>query len=292
MKQYSKLLGLLIVLLISNRSVAQTNPFDAQYFLNPYIANPAMAGFKEGFRLNAGYRTQWTNFVGSPRYQNAAIDYRTNKVGLGLTIVNTKAGLLGNTKVVGTYTYHLPINGDDKTFSIGMNFGIQNGNFDVRSVNANTNDPVITEVGERKTVADGDIGVAYNSEKFGLEATVYNLKSRFKSMVFNPADYNTFYMASSLKFPLSNFNLATKVAYRAYLEDKDIVDLGAELKTKNEKLGLSAIYHTNKSTSLGISYKQSDKWQFLGVYSSYAKAVSNYTNGSFEVALLINLKKL
>lgn len=293
MKQYSKFIGLLALILISNRSVAQTNPFDAQYFHNPYIANPAMAGFTEGFRLNLGYRTQWSNFVGRPRYQNVTIDYRgDNKVGLGLNVINTKAGLLSNTKAVGTYSYHLPLNVDGRSFNIGMNFGIQNGNFDANNVNANPNDPAIVEVGERKTIIDGDFGLAYASERFTAEAVVYNLKSRFKTMVFNPADYNIYYIASSYKFPLKSFNLTSKLAYRGMLEDKDLVDLGMELKTMNEKLALSGIYHTNKSTSFGVSYKQNDKWQFLGVYSTFSNAVSGNTNGSFEVSMLINLKKL
>ena len=45
---------------------AQLNPLSAQYFNNPYLVNPAMAGASGGIRVYGGIRQQWTRISGTP----------------------------------------------------------------------------------------------------------------------------------------------------------------------------------------------------------------------------------
>ncbi|RYY52088.1 MAG: type IX secretion system membrane protein PorP/SprF, partial [Chitinophagaceae bacterium] len=88
---------------------AQLNPAAAQYYVNQYIANPAFAGAARGTTFNGTYRALWTSIPGAPVSQNLTAEYGFEKVGIGLSLFNEKSGLLGQTRVVATYAYHLPL---------------------------------------------------------------------------------------------------------------------------------------------------------------------------------------
>src|ERR1700761_6834601 len=92
------------------QSRAQLNPLQSMYFQNPYLYNPSLAGMTNNLNINLDYRQQWSSFPGTPKTEAFTADYgATDRVGLGLTVYNDVAGLITQTKVVGTYAYHLPI---------------------------------------------------------------------------------------------------------------------------------------------------------------------------------------
>ena len=52
-------------------------------------------------------------------------DYGFSKVGLGLSVLNDKARLQRQTRVVGTYAYHLPLS-ESQNLYFGVSFGFMN----------------------------------------------------------------------------------------------------------------------------------------------------------------------
>lgn len=64
-----------------------------------------------------------------------------------------------------------------------------------------------------------------------------------------------------------------------------------EVKTINDKIGLSAMYHTNESTSFGLSYLHLAKWQIIAIYNTPTSPISNYATGNFEAGIKIKLGK-
>ena len=289
MKPLLKLTLLLSALLFSASLMAQINPVDAQFFQNRYLANPAMAGFEQGLHLNLGYRTQWSNMPGSPINQNVNFESRLNKVGLGLIIASDKAGLLNYTKVLGTYAYHMPLNSPGEELHFGINFGVYNGTLSMQNVIGDTNDPDLVDFNERKIALDGDFGMVYSREKFEIEATFYNLKSQLKGDVKNFADNSLSYISAQYVFPVSSWNIISKLAFRGVRNYKDVIDIGLNAIIPNEKLGFIAIFHSNKSTSYGISYLHNQQWQLLTSYNTSAQPIRNYASETFEIGLKINL---
>ena len=88
---------------------AQLNPYQAIYYQNRYLANPAMAGVDKGLNINLAYQQQWSSFPGSPKIQSLTTEYQaTDKVALGLNINDDQSGVFRQTRVMGTYAYHLP----------------------------------------------------------------------------------------------------------------------------------------------------------------------------------------
>lgn len=282
------------MLFFSIDSYSQINLLDAQFFQNRYLANPAMAGLDGGLRVNLGYRNQWSNVPGAPIDQNFTMDYRKEKVGTGFSVINARAGEISQTKIYGTYSYALPVSESGKIL-FGMNFGLQTVHFNTQNIIGDPNDRNIVQFNNRKALIDGDFGLGFTSDRFSIDGAVYNLKSQVSKdngELNLGTDFNLFYLGTGYSIVMSEWRINTKLAYRGIKNYRDIVDVGAEVRTSNNKLGFTGIYHNNKSTTFGISYLHKNEWQFLGMYNNAQAPLSNYVIGTFELALQINAHNL
>lgn len=274
---------------------AQLNPLSAQYFTNQYLINPAFAGAGQGLKINGAYRKLWSNVPGSPLTQNLTADYGFNKVGLGLTVNNESAGLQRQTRVVGSYAYHLPLNSTGQQLHFGVSFGFMSQRLENADIYGNPADPTVGQYNDRKTYLDGDFGVAYTSGKLNVQAAIPNLKSVFKKDDNNAADVATFYSAVSYQISLSQgaegVDLEPKVAYRGVKGFDNIVDAGAQLSIANKQVMLLGMYHSTKNATFGLGMDYKKRYLVSGTYTTQTSALSTYTNGSFELNLRVNLSK-
>jgi type IX secretion system PorP/SprF family membrane protein len=278
-------------LLIYSMVHAQLNPLSSQYFQNTYLANPAMAGVQKGFRVNLAYRDQWSSMPGSPTNTSVSTDYQNRRVGLGISMLKDQAGVLNRTQVLGTYAYHLPLNGSESALHFGLSLGFNSQRLNSLDVVAAANDPSIANF-ENNTVIDGAFGLAYTKGKFGLELAFNNLKNQFNVELHNSTDYTTFFTAASYAITLqNNWALNTKFAYRGVKGYTNLFDVGAELKTRDQQLGFLALYHSNKSSSFGLSFEHKTGWRLASMYTTSASNLQTYANGALELALQINLTK-
>jgi type IX secretion system PorP/SprF family membrane protein len=291
-------LGLFIfslLLFFSFKSYSQISLLDAQFFQNRYLANPAMAGLNGGLRVNLGYRNQWGNIPGAPEDQNFTMDYRKDKVGTGFSIINAKAGEISHSKIYGTYSYTLQLNEESSKLHFGLNLGLQTISFNNQNIIGDPSDKNIARFNDRKGQFDGDFGLGFTSNRFSIDGAVYNLKSQISQdngELNLGTDFNLFYIGTAYSIPLAEWRINTKVAYRNIKNYTDIVDIAAEVRTSNNKLGFTGIYHTNKSSTFGISYSHKNEWQFLGMYNTAQAPIANYANGTFELALQVSLQNL
>ncbi|MDQ3050875.1 MAG: PorP/SprF family type IX secretion system membrane protein [Bacteroidota bacterium] len=126
-------LAVIFLLIASLKSSAQDSRF-SQYFNNPLLLNPAMAGNGiEYIRVTAIYRTQWAG-MGTPfTTQGFAVDKVVNRIGIGAVITRNSAGdaSMRTLNFVGNLSYHLPV-GSRKinTLSGGIQIGVVNKSFD------------------------------------------------------------------------------------------------------------------------------------------------------------------
>lgn len=282
----------LISALGSTSLKAQLNPLAAQYYNNQYLGNPAMAGLGKGLELNVAYRQQWSNMPGGPEMQNLTAAYGFKKVGLGLNIVNDKAGLQRQTRVVGTYAYHLDFE-NDRRLHFGLSFGFMNQRLETSDINGNPNDVVIGQYNDRKTYLDGDFGAAYTTGRLTVQGSLPNLKTFFKKDNIKVADEVTFYGALSYKIPvtkeLNGMDVEPKVAYRGVKGFDNIVDVGAMLSVANEQLSLTGLYHSTESGTLGLGLNFQRKYLISGMYTTQTSALNGYSNGNFELNLRVRL---
>ncbi|TCC92510.1 PorP/SprF family type IX secretion system membrane protein [Pedobacter hiemivivus] len=295
MKIIYKTVLILTFATISSLVKAQLNPLSAQYFTNQYLINPAFAGAGQGLKLNGAYRKLWSNVPGSPLTQNLTADYGFNKVGLGLAVNNESAGLQRETRIVGSYAYHLPLNDNGHQLHFGVSLGFMSQRLENADIYGNPADPSVGQYNDRKTYLDGDFGVAYTSNKLNVQAAIPNLKRVLKKDDIETADVATFYTAASYQFNLSKgaegVDLEPKVAYRGVKGFDNIFDAGAQLSIANKQVMLLGMYHSTKNATFGLGMDYKKRYLVSGTYTTQTSALSNYTNGSFELNLRVNLTK-
>lgn len=291
--RYAKYIYITLLLIISSvgHMRAQLNPMDAQFFQNPYLANPAQAGLQFGARLNFGSMNQWNSIPGSPRTQYASYDMSNTRVGWGLTVFNDKAGLYNYTKVSGTYAYHLPLNYDRNAFHFGLNLNVYSQNLSLDQLKADQDDLDLVNFNSQQSFLDSDAGFLYTSEKLQLEAVFYNLNNQLNLDSQNIVDDQLSFFAATYSFQIKDWLLKSKIAYRGVRNFTDIVDIGLNATTFDQNFNFTVIYHSSKSASFGFGYIHRKTWEVLGVYNTPNTSLRNYANGTFEVGLKVNLIK-
>jgi len=289
-----QILFLSIVLLVSNSANAQLNRFEAMYYQNQYIGNPAMAGLNKGISMNIGYQGQWSDVPGSPALMYLTLEYNPeSRVAYGLNFNNDKAGLITNTRVLGTFAYHLPLDGDDHKLNFGLSLGTRILSLDNSKVSGDIDDPSIQNFNQGAAL-DGDFGISYTTKLLTVQASVPNLNNVFfenDNGERRYVDNQIFYSAISYKVYLSSrindFNIEPLLAYRGIRGYKDIVDLGARFNMPEYKINISAMYHTNQAIS-GAFGLQLNKLGIFLAYSSYIGNNGAFANDTFELGLRYN----
>jgi len=288
----------LIVLIIAFCSLAakaQLNPFQQMYFQNPYQYNPAMAGLDKGLNLNLGYRQQWSNFPGAPKTTLFTADLQAaDKVGIGLNVNDDQEGLIRQTRIMGSYAYHLPLNDRNEKFSFGLSLGVNDARVDYNKVNGDLTDEQIAQYNQLKAYVDGDLGAAYTGERLTISSALPNLKTIFfkESDQRFDADRLLFITMVNYKFDIitsdNSMTLTPLAAYRKVKGYKDIVDAGFNFAMNNNGIYLQGVYHTSQSMAVGMGLDQ-QVYSFFFNYDFETGALSNYTNGSFELGLKLHL---
>lgn len=287
-------------LFMGNAASAQLNPLGATYFQNQYLANPAMAGFNQGLDADLAYRKQWSTIPGAPETQAVTVSYGSSKrAGLGLSVFSDGAGLQKNTRVMGTYAYHLPVSADNK-ISFGLSLGVMNErlmNEEISSVSGQP-DRSVSKYAQREAFVDGDFGLAFTSKRLTLQGAIPNMKSFFKrdQRQGGVVDQDLFMTAASYKFffpsALDGMGLEPKIVYRKVMGYKSIADIGANATLANSAVNVMAMYHTSRSTTLGMGVKYKSLMQINGIFTSGTAALRNYVNGNFELNLKVNVSEL
>jgi type IX secretion system PorP/SprF family membrane protein len=292
MKNIVKIAVCLLAVVNVQELKAQLNPLGAQYYNNEYLINPAYAGKEKGLKLNAAYRKLWGGLPGAPLTQNITADYGFNRVGIGVNVNNESAGLLRQTRATASYAYHLPLDSGKHQLHFGLSLGVMSQHLDNNNVNGNPNDISIGDYNGRRAYIDGDFGIAYTSDRLSLQATIPNLNDFFNKNQYDVADLVTFYSAVAYNFTLKEgIELEPKVAFRGIRNYENMLDFGAKLSFADRKFFFMGIYHTNKSSTMGLGLDFMKKYMISGLYTTETSALNTYANGSFELNLRINFAK-
>jgi type IX secretion system PorP/SprF family membrane protein len=132
------------LLLCSCAVIAQQDPLYSQYINNPFVINPAYAGFTNNLSTAVSYRQQWAGFEGGPKTFNASghVSLFDNRMGAGLMISSDQIGSNTVTEVFGSYAYRIQID-NKRTLSFGLQAGVANYVVDNSKVNpADPGDPL------------------------------------------------------------------------------------------------------------------------------------------------------
>jgi type IX secretion system PorP/SprF family membrane protein len=176
-------MGILICFIIAflietNCSFAQELPMYSQYLLNPFLANPAVAGSEKGVIVTLTDRHQWFGITGAPQTQTLGFTTRLgNSNGIGATVFSDRVGAISKIGLNAAYAHLVVLNRDAKVrLSFGGAFSIIQYNMDNSGFgDLEMNDPAIRGVGQSLFIPNASAGVYLFSPKFNVGISVANL---------------------------------------------------------------------------------------------------------------------
>jgi type IX secretion system PorP/SprF family membrane protein len=263
---------------------AQLTPMKSQFFQNPYLVNPAMAGVTGKPLIFSNYSNQWNKIEGSPVMMSlSASSPVNNKASVGLNIINDKSGLISKTQAMGSFSYKIPFS-EDQSLRFGVSLSWAQDRID-NGLASNTGalDPGLARYNDRDNYLDGNFGVAYIHNKFEAQFSYLNLNQKRTSQ-FSTVDYAVFYSAVSYHFLIDeSFSVKPLLAFRGVKNFNNQYDIAAEFKA--DDLSFYTMYHSNKSFTGGIGYDYKKQLNISALYNSEPNTVRGFTGGIFDLVV-------
>jgi|GEM_PF-529329 len=201
-----KVLWIILVLLAQYSINAQNLPnIYNQFFMNPYVYNPAYAGVEGHSVLFASYKKQWTGINGAPTLSNVnfhvplkgGLAFGAYAYNFSYGPISTSAG-----KVSGGYLISID---REHFFRFGMSLGAGSSMLKTGELDA-PNDPAIQRFAGsqafNQTFLIGDVGVAYHFGHFNVGVALpylfqhqaFSTQPGLSDFMFKPQDNALFQM--------------------------------------------------------------------------------------------------
>ncbi len=272
------------ILSFAYHSLAQQDAQYSQYMFNSLVINPAYAGYREKVNISLLHRDQWVSFPGAPKTQSVVADgaFFNNKVGLGLAVINDKAGLQGQLSVYGNYAYRLPV-GETATLAFGLGLGVAQFTLDgERATTEDPNDPFFTAGKQTFYAPDARFGMHLSNEKYyvGLSATnvlsgVIDYENVTKNVVATQSRHY-FLTAGYLIDVNESLKLKPSFLIKEDTKGPTSIDLNTFLLVK-EKVWIGGSYRSNVNL-----WKKTNLINGLSTSNSVVGIVEFYLGGSFR----------
>jgi type IX secretion system PorP/SprF family membrane protein len=280
-------------------SYGQQTPIYSQFFLNPYVYNPAFAGQNGRSVAFLSYRKQWIGIDGAP--ETSTLSFHTpakRNIALGGMIYYDKRSLLKSTSVSLSFTYKALLS-EHQYISFGLSGGVSMNNIQLDNINdpAILSDPALFDLVDNNLSPNASFGINYHIKGFNLG---FSLPSLFKREVVGIEQFATveldpiknYTIMSSYKFPLGNGSLSLEphVLYRvtetlpnqwealAVLHLRDLIWVGGSYR---QEYGATALLGMNVKDLMSIGY----------AYEFANTLVDGVPDGTHEVQLKINIGK-
>ena len=291
-----KCILLLILILPSIKSVAQSNIRLNNDWSNTYLINPASFIDKGIAEFNMAARKQWVGFDGSPTtlFASGAYYLEDWDTQFGLKVLQDKIGFTSVTNVGLTYAYDVRLDIAWK-LNMGLALNYQSLSYDVSEVQSPSGyDPIVAD----HLLNEGNV----NSD-LGFELINKNYR-------FGLAGQNIF----SLFFPINKLFLNTNYAYAMYRDyNHEFFNLGYGVcgiqysRFYQMEFNLTGYFKATPSTNpfqIGLIYRTSNEVGALfglditpnfGISYSYDYNFSGISNASFgthEMMLTYRLDKV
>lgn len=284
-------------LLLSAVGYSQQEAQYTQYMYNTANINPGYAGSRGVLSILAMHRTQWVGLDGAPVTNTlTASSPVTNRLGLGISIVNDRLGPSTENTFTADASYAIPVS-DNYKLAFGLKATANVLDVDYTKLNAfNPNDPQNkgrTNI-DNKFFPNVGAGLYMYSNKgylgasvpYMLERKYYNNDVQFTAserMHLHVIGGYVFDLTDNIKFKPSSL---IKVVKGAPLQ----VDLSANVLF-NEKLTLGLAYRWSAALSAMAAFQISDSWLIGYAYDRETTRLGSFNSGSHEIFLRYELFK-
>lgn len=293
-----QILFIVSLTILSINLFSQQLPVYSQYMLNGFLLNPAMAGNKDYIPVVLTVRQQWVGIDEAP--QTYALSAHANpflskNMGIGGYIYNDNFGPVSRTGLMASYSYHLKLDMKNKiAFGLSLS-GFQYKLDGSKLTLSEQDDPAITQGTESSFVPDANLGTFIYGEKYWAGVSVAQL-FQWKADVGQSINDNKmvrhYFVSAGYKFNLDksikNFEVEPSLLFKATEKRSPLqVDLNVKaVYKKNYWLGVSYRSMDALIVLLGVKF---DKYYFGYAFDYTLSKISDYSKGSHEIMLGINL---
>jgi len=289
-----------VLLLAAQTGKAQYDAMFTQYMFNEMFINPAYAGSKEAMSATLLHRQQWVNFDGRPVTTSFSLHgpLEGNKMGVGLSILNEKVGVMTRNLIYANYAYRLKF-ADKSTLAMGLMGGLDNqtNRLNTLKISNEVGAPVDPQFANTPNVVAPNFGAGlyYNTKtlyvglsiprmidnkvKFGNDGSTTLKTTRLKASLF------TYYLTAGYLFTLNDeFKLRTNVMMKAVINAPAQVDLGANLLIR-DFIWAGLNFRTGSALSLILGCQVNKQFLVSYSYDYGVNRIQKYSQGSHEIVL-------
>jgi len=303
---------MLIVILINSFKISfsQESSIYEDYYLNPFIINPAITGAENYPVVNSSVRNQWLDFPGAPSTYLISANYRpgsydfydpkgfvnkgslklSDRVGLGAALFRDNNGPLSYTGALLSYAYHVPVNRYSRlSFGMSVIGGLYSMNSSMLKPDQ-MNDSYLFSGNGNIYRANVNLGVYYHNNTYfaGLSGNkilpdVTNVNTQMK-------EQPSIFIMGGYKFlkRKNNFNIEPSLTIKKIGNNNISVDLHGKLYI--QRLNWIAVsYSTTGEINIQFGLRIY-RMLYVGYNYEYTLGgIAAYNFGSQEICLGINL---
>jgi type IX secretion system PorP/SprF family membrane protein len=292
-----RIIIILVLLIIGTEfSYSQQIPQFTQYMYNTIAINPAYAGSRGVMSITALGRNQWVGFDGGPQTQTLTLNspLRNEKIGLGFSVVNDKAGYENFTYVYGDFSY--TIEAENLKISFGLDAGATYYDLSPELYNSTEvdQDPYFDERLNRWNPNIG-AGILVHNDKWFAGFSVprfinHDLNNQTDYAALETVQYN---LIAGIVFDLGkDIKLKPSILSRYTVGAPISTDFTANFLFV-EKLWLGANYRSNgKQAAVGalVDFQVTPQFRIGYTYEVPTGEIRPYTSGSQEIVLMYEFR--
>ena len=261
----------ILILLSCLPAKSQDIPIYTQYFANPYLYNPAFAGYEGRPNFSLANRRQWVGIENAPITYN--FTFHSPIVGgfnLGVNLQQDNYGIFQSNAALLTFGYNINL-GFNHFLAFGLSGGVGQQRLDITGLDLN--DPALGGVLDQNLYLDGNFGLAYHIAGFTISGALPRL---FKTRPYPTGDFDTGLDSLSTLSVLRNWHVSVDymiyfgadqyafqpyVFLRSYESLGDVDMFGSGINGPQVEAG--GIFHIKNTLWVGASYR--DKYGAAGL---------------------------
>ena len=286
----------LLILMIGTALKAQQETQHSMYFFNPVLINPAYAGSQEALQVTATARDQWTGLKGAPKTQVLSLHspLKTEKIGIGFTVLNDQLGVTKNTGVYADLAYSIKLNKQNHRLAFGLKAGMDflRQDFSNLRVNDNTDALYTDGFNYKKNLFNIGAGLYYYGKRFYLGASTPRMvKNKINISSDQTAlQENHYYFFGGVVVKINPaINMRPSFMVK-YVNNAPLSIEGNLSFLFYEKIWIGAMYRHQAAAGLNIMYNITENLRMGYAYDYQLTSLQKFSVGSHEIMVSYNLR--
>jgi type IX secretion system PorP/SprF family membrane protein len=280
------------------------------YYLSPFIVNPAITGSEDYAVAELSYKKQWMGIKESPStilltgcYRIGSYDFYDPKkflnkgplkikehIGLGAAIFSDNDGPLNYTGIILSYAYHIPI-GPVSKLSLGISAIGELNTIKTSMLKPEESDDVyLLSDNDNKFRANFNFGTYYYNDNYFGGLSIDKILPDVENAVTPKSEHPSYFLYGGYKFMRSNNSFSIEPSF--VVKKLGSQDISVDFHSK---------FYINRLNWLALSYCTDGKINlkfglhlYQMIYAGYSyeynlSKFSAYNYGSHEIYLGINL---